>query len=87
MDNFYGIRGIQFIWHGESADPEIKYKKHLFDYYDLEDYLWDSYKEEKGKDAPNDGFGDYVRANAASAKGFLDDLYASQKTAKKLTIL
>lgn len=43
---YRNVPGAIFIWHGDSADPEILYKNHLINYYNVEDGLWDSYKDE-----------------------------------------
>lgn len=39
MANYLDIKGVKFIYHGDWADPEIMYKGHLFNYYDVEDPL------------------------------------------------
>ena len=38
-DWFYGIQGIEFIWHGEQSDPEVAYNGKIYNYFDLEDML------------------------------------------------
>ena len=39
--NYYrGIRGIEFIWHGETPDPELSYQGKVVNYYDVEDTIW-----------------------------------------------
>lgn len=43
---FYGIRGIEFIWHGAWADPELIWHGKSFNYYDVETPLWHVYAEE-----------------------------------------
>ena len=43
---FYGIRGIEFVWHGTQSDPELIWHKRSFNYYDLENTLWSYYREE-----------------------------------------
>ena len=43
--NFYGIKGIEIIPHGQWADPELKYKGKLYSYILVEDYMWENYEE------------------------------------------
>ena len=44
-DLFYGVPEVEFIWHGEWADPEVAYKGKLYSYTDLEDTLYDDFKD------------------------------------------
>lgn len=44
-DLFYGVPEVEFIWHGEWADPEVAYKGKLYSYIDLEDTLYDDFKD------------------------------------------
>lgn len=60
-DWFYGVPEVEFIWHGEWADPEVEYKGNTYNYYDLEDSLWVDYKEEKGENANDDDFEKWVK--------------------------
>lgn len=34
------------IWHGEWADPELEYDGNVANYWQIEDSMWDSYKED-----------------------------------------
>ena len=43
--NFYGIKGIEIILHGQWADPELKYKGKLYNYILVETIMWDIYYE------------------------------------------
>lgn len=45
-DFYRGVKNVHYIDHGEWADPEISYKRHLFNYWEIEDSLWDMYKKE-----------------------------------------
>lgn len=36
-----GIKGIQFVWHGEWSDPEVIIKRKRFNYWDIEEIIWD----------------------------------------------
>lgn len=44
---YRGIKPVEFIGHGEWADPELKYKDTYFNYWDIEDALWCDYLEDK----------------------------------------
>ena len=75
--NFYGISKVKFLYHGQWADPEIIYKNHSFNYYDLEGALWDYFLEEKGitqnQDKYKDDFKQWVFDNQQEAHNLLDD--------------
>ena len=74
---FYGIYGIEFIWHGEYNDPELRWHKKSFNYYDLENALWDAYTEEcrfdYSKDPDEKEFPVWVKKNAAFARELLQN--------------
>ena len=72
---FYGIYGIQFINHGPWSDPELIWHGKSFNYYEVENFLWDAYKEEC-RDIPptEDDFAIWVKKNASLVRGVLQDL-------------
>lgn len=83
---FYGIRGIQFIWHGEWSDPELIWHKQSFNYFDLEDPLWSMYNEEceeNGTHPSEDDFCEWVRANAYIAREILQNIIDARKEEKR----
>lgn len=45
MENntYRNVPDSQFIWHGEWADPEIIYKGHSFNYWNIEKGLYQEY--------------------------------------------
>lgn len=45
---FRSAKGAKFIWHGSQSDPEIEYKGRLFNYWDIEDALWEGFLETTG---------------------------------------
>jgi hypothetical protein len=48
-EDFYrGNKSVQFIGHGEWSDPELEYKGYLFNYWNIEDALWNDFLEETG---------------------------------------
>ena len=69
MKNWYGIEGITFLYHGEWADPEIEYKGHIFNSWDIENAFYDDWKE-SNSDIP---FEDYMMQEGESVKEYLDD--------------
>ena len=81
---FYGIPGIQIIWHGEWADPELVWNGQSFDYYDLEMPLWEVYREEcdeAGVPTDDDKFGEWIREHADLAEEYLRNLSESNQEA------
>ena len=83
--DFYGVPGIKYISHGDWGDPEVEYKGVRFNYYDLEDGLWDEYKEEmeeQGKKATDDGFEAWIDANhdrVYEDADYLADYYSNDR--------
>ena len=74
---FYGIRGIQFIWHGEWSDPELIWHGKSFNYYDIETPLWSDYLEEcneNGVIPTDDDFTTWVKINSYKAREYLQHL-------------
>ena len=74
MANWYGIKGISFIWRGMWSDPLIRYKGRTFNSHDVEDCMWSMYLDDGGDGNDLDAFGDYMRANSDDVRGLLDDL-------------
>ena len=74
--NFYrGAEGIEFVSHGAWADPELIYDGKSFNYWDIDNALWDMFCEEVAEDAgvsvnDEDAFNKYVQDVAAD---FLND--------------
>lgn len=67
-DCYFGIYPVRFIWHGAWADPELMYKGHVFNFYDIERRLFEMCKE----DDPNAIFEDWMYANGKRVKAYLD---------------
>lgn len=78
---FFGIVPLRFVWHGEWSDPEILYKRQFFNYYDLQDYLYDVWKEENPllQQQEKTPFEKWIIQNPDIAKGFLNDIIAIRK--------
>lgn len=74
-NNYYrGIRGVYMIWYGEWSDPEISYKGKVVNYYDVEDTIWEEYKEERSTDDASE-FTKYCQKHAAEIKQLILDIY------------
>ena len=76
-DCFYGIYPIKFVWHGTNNDPELIYKKHSFNYYEIEDTLYECWRADP----------DYLIANLTNEntiyEAFSKWMYKSRKRVKE----
>lgn len=89
MGNFYGIPGVKYISHGEWSDPEVEYKGYTFNYWDVEDSLYDLFKQEfepyeddlyVSRDTGEVlSFEDWLNQNKDLVYGELDDFVAFSK--------
>ena len=69
---YRGLRNVYFIWHGEWADPEIQYLGKRINFYIVEDYFSELYKEETGKNEIDDNaFSRYCRRHEKDIKWFI----------------
>lgn len=82
-DLYCGVPDVEFVYHGDWADPELIYQGKSYDYYDIEDPMWEAYNEDfpAPKDYNSDEykewedrFDDYVRDNAYMVYDYLDNL-------------
>jgi hypothetical protein len=71
---FYGIYGIEFIWNGPWADPELVWHKKSFNYYDVENALYSDYMEDKSENKTDLPFDIWVKKNSYLARYYLDNL-------------
>ena len=79
-NNYYrGIRGIEFIWHGATPDPELSYQGKVVNYYDVEDTIWQEYKEEGHNPDDEEEFTKYCQSHEAEIKQLILDIYESGK--------
>ena len=68
-NNWYGIKGITFIWHNEWADPEIEFEGNVLNVHDIEDVMWERYLEEHPEcDGDFDKFAEYMRREEEEIK-------------------
>lgn len=75
VPKFFGILEIDFIYHGDWCNPEVRYKDELFNYYDLEETLYDLYLGENTEKS----FEEWVVENKEIAFGVLDDISNNSK--------
>lgn len=68
-----GVEGVQMIWHGEWSDPELLHDGKYANYWDVEDTMWERYKElarsegyteEELEELGEGGFNKYCQDNA-----------------------
>ena len=84
-NNYYrGIKDIEFIWHGTTADPELSYNGMTVNYHDIEDAIWEEYKEDrytKALEDPDDEeeFTNYGQRHEAEIKSLITDIWNSQE--------
>lgn len=71
LRDWYGIEGIGFVWHGEWADPEIEYKGKRCSCYEVEDTLWNEFREEY-PNRDEDEFEVYMWENQEHVKNVCD---------------
>ena len=79
-NNYYrGIRDIEFIWHGATPDPELLYQGKVVNYYDVEDTIWQEYKEDGYDSDDEEEFTKYCQSHEAEIKQLILDIYESGK--------
>lgn len=69
--NWRGCDGIDWVSYNEWENPDLVYGDYVFNYWDIEDALWNEFCEENGIDDSREGdyevecwLDDYVQANA-----------------------
>ena len=80
-NGYRGSKDIEYVWKGPWSDPELVYDGKTFNYWDIEDALWNMFLEENPQwtddDSDNpeceDEFNRYVQYNGAL---YLDDVIA-----------
>lgn len=45
-NKFRGTENVEIVWHGQWSDPELRYNGMLFNYWNIENALWDMFEEE-----------------------------------------
>ena len=80
-NGYRGSKDIEFVWKGQWSDPELVYDGKTFNYWDIEDALWNMFLEEnpqwEDSDSDNpeceDEFNRYVQSEGTL---YLDDVIA-----------
>ena len=69
IGNYRGCKNVRLVYHGEWADPELKYRNYIANYNDIEDTLWGQFLDEtnypdnpSNKEVDN-AFTEYVKEN------------------------
>ena len=77
MASYRGCKNIEFVWHNTQEDPDLIYRGYTFNYYDIEDALWNDFLElaehedsDGGNAETQNEFSSYVQDNA---ENYLDD--------------
>ena len=74
---FYGIEGLEFVWNGEWSDPYVVCGDKVLDYYDIENPMWEIYREEceeNGEEEDISKFVEWMKTNEDVVRGLVDDL-------------
>lgn len=72
--NFLGLDDVTYINNGNWADPQIKYKGYILNYYDLEEGLQQSYNADIESENKEISFDEYLKENIGVVYSELDDL-------------
>lgn len=73
-NNWYGIKGLEFVWRGTQSDSGVRYKGVLVNATIPEDTMWDRFiRDESDEVVPEretdyDGFSQYMHDNADEVK-------------------
>lgn len=76
QDNWYGIEGATFVWHGEWSDGEIYFdyegEQYVINANDAEEWLWTDFKEycEENNLNPDEHSDDEIWYNFAKNEGY-----------------
>jgi len=64
-ETWRGVPGTTYICHGEWSDPEVWYNGHEYNSDDIEDYMWERFKDEMEDE---DSKQEFVNATGQSGK-------------------
>lgn len=65
-----GIPEIDFEWRGSQRDPMLHYKWHVFNANDMQDGLWENYRDDLEMGYTSLEWEEYVMSNATD---YLED--------------
>lgn len=60
-DNWYGIKEFDFIYYNEWEDPTLVFDGTSINVHDIEDYFWEEFLEETGKDGDYEAFAKWMK--------------------------
>lgn len=69
----------EFIYNGASSDPELKYKGKTFNYYSIEDTIYESFKEfamDQNMEVTDENFEAYCKENQDHIKEVFENISA-----------
>lgn len=76
-NNYFGVEGLEYIPHGEWADPELLYKGRMFNYWDVFDTLFEEFLEDNPDYDDSEAeelFDKYLQENPSEIESVLYDL-------------
>lgn len=76
---FRGLSQTRFIWHGEYSDPEIEFKGRTFNYWAVENSLWEYFKEDENVNEADwdddEAFDQWLKDNEDWVYTYLDEFF------------
>ena len=84
-----GVEGVEFLWHGEWADPELRYGNVVANIVDVEECLSSSFEEAMGIEDTWDGkheeeFSQYCRDNRDEV---IEYIYSGQTVQNRFQLM
>ena len=74
LDNpWYGVVSRVNFVPGGASDPSLIYRGYEFNYWDVEDAIFDMCRDDLGGDPSDMDWIDWLRDNADEVRGYLDD--------------
>ena len=70
---WYGIEGIEFIWRGYWSDPTLEVDGTLITPHDIEDYFWEEFLEDTGKDGDYEAFAKWMKEHEEDVINYARD--------------
>ena len=70
---YCGIKPVRIITPDCMSDPILVYRKLIVDVYDVEDYFFEEFLEDGGKDEDGDAFAAYMRDHADDLKAYITE--------------
>lgn len=84
--DWYGIKGVGFIYHNSWSDPDIEYKGNQMNCVPIEDAMWDKFREEyeyqgKNPDDYVEEFGSYMQEHSDEVYNLIEKRISTGITA------